>query len=133
MRRRLIPVTGYLWFVATAVLALAAGYVASHNDETTASTPPLSHTPVPSARAEPVPASGSLSAVSSSIGELEAMYQARVAVSAIDIGTGNSVEHREDERFGFASTLKAFAAAQGLKLVHGEDSHERMKCVRTGV
>lgn len=133
MRRRLIPVTGYLWFVATAVLALAAGCAASHNDEATASTPPLTHTPVPSASAEPVPPSGSLSAVSSSIGELEAMYQARVAVSAIDIGTGISVQHREDERFGFASTLKAFAAAQFLSQVHGEDRHELMKWNRADV
>lgn len=130
IRRRSTPVTGYLGFVVAAVLALAAGCTASHND-TVGATPPPAHTPLPSDSAGPVPSAGSLSAVSSSIEELEAIYQARVAVSAIDTGTGLSVQHREDERFGFASTLKAFAAAQLLSQVHGAE-REVLMCWSQG-
>lgn len=133
MRRRLTPVTGYLGVVTAAVFALAAGCAASPNDTVGASTPPLTHTAVPSDSAEPVQPSDSLSAVSSSIEQLEAVYQARVAVSAIDTGTGLSVQHREDERFGFASTLKVFAAAQFLGRVHGDERHERMEWTQADI
>lgn len=49
--------------------------------------------------------------------ELEAEFEARVGVSAVDTETGEMVEFRADERFGFASTLKAFAAAELLRTV----------------
>lgn len=45
---------------------------------------------------------------------LEAKYDARLGVYALDTGTGRSVEHRADERFGYASTFKALAAAAVL-------------------
>ncbi|WP_198684028.1 class A beta-lactamase [Brachybacterium sp. YJGR34] len=47
-------------------------------------------------------------------GDLEAEFAARLGVYAIDTGTGEVVEHRADERFGFASTIKLFAAAELL-------------------
>ncbi|MDN4481297.1 class A beta-lactamase [Demequina muriae] len=47
--------------------------------------------------------------------ELEAEFEARVGVSAVDTETGATVEFRADERFRFASTLKAFAAAELLR------------------
>ncbi len=41
--------------------------------------------------------------------ELEEEFDARVGVYAIDTGTGMVVEHRSDERFAYASTIKAIA------------------------
>ncbi|MFE9655933.1 class A beta-lactamase [Micromonospora sp. NPDC006431] len=45
---------------------------------------------------------------------LETEFDARLGVYAIDTGTGRTVEHRADERFGYASTFKALAAAAML-------------------
>jgi len=45
---------------------------------------------------------------------LEDRYDARVGVSALDTESGESIDHRADERFGFASSLKVFAVAELL-------------------
>lgn len=45
---------------------------------------------------------------------LEAASDARVGVFAVDTGTGRQIAYRADERFGFASTYKALAAAAVL-------------------
>jgi beta-lactamase class A len=45
---------------------------------------------------------------------LEDRYDARVGASALDTESGESVDHRADERFGFASSLKVFAVAELL-------------------
>ncbi|MGC4804347.1 class A beta-lactamase [Micromonospora sp. DT233] len=45
---------------------------------------------------------------------LEAEFDARLGVYAVDTGTGATVEHRADERFAYASTFKALAAAAVL-------------------
>ncbi|KGM12939.1 beta-lactamase [Cellulomonas bogoriensis 69B4 = DSM 16987] len=55
--------------------------------------------------------------VSAELQRLEEEFDARVGVSAVDTGTGTTVEHRAQERFGFASTLKLFAAAELLRQV----------------
>ncbi|MEV4121999.1 class A beta-lactamase [Micromonospora sp. NPDC049645] len=47
-------------------------------------------------------------------GRLEQTFGARLGVFAIDTGTGRTVEHRPDERFAYASTWKALAAAEVL-------------------
>lgn len=65
--------------------------------------------------------------------EIEREYQARVAVSAIHTDTGESVNFREDERFGFASTLKAFAAAEVLRQVPGAERDRPVKWSQTHV
>ena len=46
--------------------------------------------------------------------ELEARFDARLGVYAVDTGSGRTVEHRADERFAFASTFKALAAGAVL-------------------
>ncbi|MEV5237832.1 class A beta-lactamase [Streptomyces cinnamoneus] len=48
-------------------------------------------------------------------GELEARYEARLGVFAVDTGSGRTVAHRPDERFAYASVCKAFLAAAVLK------------------
>ena len=42
---------------------------------------------------------------------LETEFDARLGVYALDTGSGRTVEHRADERFAHASTIKALAAA----------------------
>ncbi|MEZ0494352.1 class A beta-lactamase [Kineococcus sp. TBRC 1896] len=45
---------------------------------------------------------------------LERQFGARLGVFAVDTGSGRTVAHRADERFAFASTYKALAAAAVL-------------------
>ncbi|KOX14646.1 class A beta-lactamase [Micromonospora profundi] len=45
---------------------------------------------------------------------LEERFDARLGVYAIDTGTGRTVQYRADERFAYASTFKALAAAEVL-------------------
>ncbi|WFF00086.1 class A beta-lactamase [Micromonospora sp. WMMD964] len=45
---------------------------------------------------------------------LEEDFDARLGVYAIDTGTGGTVRYRADERFAYASTFKALAAAEVL-------------------
>lgn len=59
--------------------------------------------------------------------ELEDEYEARVGVALIDVDSGERLSHREDERFGFASTMKAFAAAA---LLDSTDEQEREAVLR---
>jgi Beta-lactamase class A len=46
----------------------------------------------------------------------EAEFDARLGVYAVDTGTGRTVEHRADERFGYASTFKALAVGALLRV-----------------
>ncbi|WP_010283770.1 class A beta-lactamase [Bacillus timonensis] len=45
------------------------------------------------------------------IAQLENEFDARIGVYAIDTGTNTTIEYRPDERFAYASTYKALAAA----------------------
>ena len=46
--------------------------------------------------------------------DLEATFDARLGVVAVDTGSGRRVEHRADERFAYASTFKALLAGAVL-------------------
>ncbi|MEV6824198.1 class A beta-lactamase [Amycolatopsis sp. NPDC051102] len=46
---------------------------------------------------------------------LESDFDARLGVYAVDTGSGREITHRADERFGYASTHKAFSAAAVLQ------------------
>lgn len=46
--------------------------------------------------------------------DLEKRYDARLGVFAVDTATGRTIAYRENERFAFASTYKALAAAAVL-------------------
>ena len=95
--------------VAALTVLVVAGCAASPSS-TTPSTPPAS----PSASPVVIDVSAELDA-------LELEYDARVGVSAIDTGSGDSVAFRVDERFGFASTVKIFVAAEFLRQVAAAD------------
>lgn len=50
----------------------------------------------------------------SAFAALEERFDARLGVYAVDTGTGREIEWRGDERFAYASTIKALAAAAVL-------------------
>lgn len=59
--------------------------------------------------------------------KLENQFDARIGVYAIDTGTNQTIEYRPEERFAFASTYKALAAATLLQ----QNSLEELKEVIT--
>lgn len=78
-------------------------------------------------QATSVPSSASAEAVSGDLAELEDEFDARVGVVAIDLEDGRRVEHRDDERFGYASTIKGFVAAALLDATDESDRAERVE------
>lgn len=92
---------------ATAALTLVPLAACSGSDRPTAS-PPSSSPPSSAAAASPAPS------VAPDLARLEAEFDARLGVYAVDTGTGRTVEHRADERFAYASTFKALAAGAVL-------------------
>ena len=59
-------------------------------------------------------ASSAPTAASAEFARLETEFGARLGVYAVDTGTGQVIAHRADERFAYASTFKALAAAAVL-------------------
>lgn len=53
--------------------------------------------------------------VAAALADLEAGTGYRIGVHAVDTGTGDHVDHRADERFGYASTIKALALGVALR------------------
>ena len=58
---------------------------------------------------------------------LELEYEATIGVVATNTDTGASVSYGGDRRFGFASTIKVFAAAEFLRSVQGTDRDELVR------
>jgi beta-lactamase class A len=73
----------------------------------TTSPPPV---PASGASTTPLSPSPSRSSATPDFAKLEARFDARLGVYAVDTGTGRTVEYRADERFAYASTFKALAA-----------------------
>jgi len=108
--------------VVAALTVLAVAGCAAPPSSTTPSTPPAS----PSAQPIAIDVSTELDA-------LELEYDARVGVSAIDTGSGDSVAFRADERFGFASTVKVFVAAEFLRQVAPADRDDVVTWTRADI
>ncbi|WP_081234986.1 class A beta-lactamase [Clavibacter tessellarius] len=96
---------------ATLAAALLAGCAATPAEAPTA-TPPA--TAAPSASAAPAV---DRAAADAAFTALEQRFGARLGVHAIDTGTGAEVSWRADERFAYASTIKAPLAAALLDRV----------------
>lgn len=64
--------------------------------------------------------------VTADLTSIEDEYDARVGVHAMDTGEGSFVEHRSDERFGFASTIKSLAVAELLDTTSAEQLDEQV-------
>ncbi|RUL95375.1 class A beta-lactamase [Verrucosispora sp. FIM060022] len=67
------------------------------------------------------PGTPSSAPVAVDFGPLEQEFDARLGVYAVDTGTGRTIEHRADERFAYASTFKALAAAAVLRATTAEE------------
>lgn len=63
--------------------------------------------PDPRPTASDTPAPGAVIDRSADLAALEQTHDVRLGVYALDTGSGDTVEHRADERFAFASTFKA--------------------------
>lgn len=96
--------------VAATAALLAVVLSGCAADESGRATSPAPETPTPAASAPTTTVGGALE-------DLEAEYAARLGVYAVDTGSGESVEFRADERFAYASTYKALAAAAVLDRV----------------
>ncbi|MEU7755245.1 class A beta-lactamase [Micromonospora sp. NPDC049171] len=92
--------------LATAVAALSAlvSLAACGTDDA----PEARTTPSTEVTLSPTPAAAQ------EFQRLEQTFGARLGVYAVDTGTGRTVAHRPDERFAYASTWKALAAAEVL-------------------
>ncbi|WP_371740132.1 serine hydrolase [Frigoribacterium sp. VKM Ac-2836] len=83
-------------------------------------TPSTSDTPVP--LPSPIaPPDLSTTEVEAALTDLEARYDARIGLSVLDTGSGATLAHRADERFGYASSLKVLAAAALLDATDDAD------------
>ncbi|WP_251152059.1 class A beta-lactamase [Cellulosimicrobium sp. Marseille-Q4280] len=106
---------GALFAAAGVLLLPACGPGPAAPDGEPSTTAP-SGTPSVPAPPAPDPAPTDLTAVvAADLAELETAYDARVGVYAVDTATGDLVEHRADERFAYASTIKALAAGFVLR------------------
>ncbi len=63
----------------------------------------------------PAPESPASTGATDAIASLEAQFDARVGIAAIDTGDDSTFEYRPDTRFGYASSLKVFIAAELLR------------------
>ncbi|WP_277212230.1 class A beta-lactamase [Isoptericola croceus] len=117
MRRTARPV-----LAALAVLGLAActGNPGPTSTSSAPASPPTE--PPPSATSTPAPTSD----VDAALVALEAEFDARVGVAALDTGDGSRTEHRAHERWGYASTVKVFLAAELLRTTTAEQRTEQV-------
>jgi beta-lactamase class A len=93
-RRRLVGAVAVTLAIASLTACAGAPTATSHPSSSASTAPTLS---APSAN----PA----------FAALEESFGARLGVYALDTGTGRAVEYRSDERFAYASTIKALAVA----------------------
>lgn len=119
MRRLVLLALGCV-LTASALTGCAA--TAAPSSESPSESPmgtPTATEPAPGSELDPV--------VEEELTDLEEEYDATIGIAAVDTATGESVAFGGDRRFGFASTIKAFAAAEFLRSVHGSDRDELVR------
>ncbi|MDP4333390.1 class A beta-lactamase [Curtobacterium sp. A7_M15] len=116
---------------ATAPLAVAAVLVLSGCSGGTPTSVTTTRTPSQSPTSTPSPTASigatEQATVDRTLAALEQEYDATVGVVATDTTTGETVGYNGERRFGYASTLKVFAAAQFLREVHGAERDTRVR------
>lgn len=120
--RRATRTTGTTAALATAALVavVVSGCSTSPSGAAGTASPSSSASATPSA----TPAVDVSADVADDLAALEAEFDARVGISVVDTETGATASHRADERFGYASSIKALAAAQLLHDVPAEQRDE---------
>lgn len=81
----------------------------------------------------PVPTSSATAARQPDFAPLEREFDARLGLYAVDTGSGRELTHRADERFGYASTHKAFSAAAVLQRTSLDGLGKVLKYTRADV
>ncbi|MFJ4076324.1 class A beta-lactamase [Curtobacterium sp. NPDC089991] len=120
MRRALPLVVGGT--VAVLVLAgCSGGPTASATSSARSTSTPTS---APATTPPPRTDAATTATVRRALAGLEREYDATVGVVATDTVTGETVAYNSDRRFGYASTIKAFAAAQFLRSVPADARNE---------
>lgn len=119
-RRHGSPARSTLVLAGLLALALAGCGSPSAPATTSATTSATAPSTAP-ATSSPTPTPIDLSA---DLAALEAESGTRIGISAVDTGTGRRVEHRQDERFGYASSIKTLAAAAFLRTVPAAERDE---------
>jgi len=71
--------------------------------------------------------------IATDIRSIEEQFDARIGVSLLDTETGETISYRGSERFGFASTLKVFAAAEFLRRTSAAERDELVRWTETDV
>ncbi|GAA4696302.1 class A beta-lactamase [Nocardioides nanhaiensis] len=109
----------------TASLALLLGTsgAACAEQQRTSTTP--SPAPAPGTSAPPSPPARV--DVAARLAALESERDARVGVYALDTGTGRELAYRADERFAYASTIKALAAGAVLSDLSTAELSQRLR------
>jgi beta-lactamase class A len=84
--------------------------------------------PATSTHATPAPATTAVGglALRDQLAGLETRFGARLGVSALDTGSGHTVEYRADERFAFCSTIKALQAGAVLTTADSAELDRRI-------
>jgi len=103
----------------TAILAVSA--CGGPTDSGSSSPSPVSVTATSAAPTTPGSSAHSTTAHGEGFEDLEKSYDTRLGVYALDTGTGRTVAWRSDERFAFASTIKAPLSAAVLDSVSRKD------------
>ncbi|MBF4605042.1 class A beta-lactamase [Curtobacterium sp. VKM Ac-2884] len=124
MRRALPLVVGGT--VAVLVLAGCSGGGSGAPTASATSSARSTSTPTSTPATTPPPRTdaATTAAVRRALAGLEREYDATVGVVATDTVTGETVAYNGDRRFGYASTIKAFAAAQFLRSVPADARNE---------
>lgn len=93
--------------------------------------------PTPTATSSPPQEVGSFATGSEIFGDriraLEETYAAHVGVMVIEAGSSRTLGYREDERFGYASSIKAFVAAALLNATDPAELTDRIKWTQNDV
>lgn len=103
MKPRTVRMLGVMTVAAMTITGCASADTGTESDQQ-----PQASTQQPDSSTTP-PQGAAASAqedITSELTAIEDKYDARVGVHAMDTGDGSFVEHRSDERFGFASTIK---------------------------
>jgi beta-lactamase class A len=104
------------------VLGVAAACGSAGEGEPSGAASPSVPATVPTAQPTDEPTDDVVSPAA--LAELEARFDARLGLVAVDTGSGRRVEHRPDERFAYASTFKALLAAVVLDRTTAEELDE---------
>lgn len=101
--------------------------------EGSAPSPSTSAAPSPSTTTNPASPAHTELDVSAELQQLEEDLDGRVGVSSVQLGSGRTVDYRQDEPMGFASTFKTFLAAEVLRQVPEQERGETLRWTQADV